>query len=153
MAIDEIDVIRAYPRNRFRFGVWLGVGSDANKIIMRNRVFGSSRSLLQSICVKNDARTVTNPATPPTARIAHAASVRCRPRWLRESRPELRSDSQAAHPTRRHWSRPRPATRSEEHTSELQSHHDLVCRLLLEKKKKKKKSYIIKYLYIINILI
>src|SRR5947207_8910761 len=30
------------------------------------------------------------------------------------------------------------ATRSEEHTSELQSHSDLVCRLLLEKKKKKK---------------
>src|SRR5437773_2927618 len=29
------------------------------------------------------------------------------------------------------------STRSEEHTSELQSHHDLVCRLLLEKKKKK----------------
>src|SRR5437773_2837393 len=28
--------------------------------------------------------------------------------------------------------------RSEEHTSELQSHHDLVCRLLLEKKKKKR---------------
>src|SRR5438034_3983261 len=28
-------------------------------------------------------------------------------------------------------------TRSEEHTSELQSHSDLVCRLLLEKKKKK----------------
>src|SRR5438034_11788240 len=30
------------------------------------------------------------------------------------------------------------AFRSEEHTSELQSHSDLVCRLLLEKKKKKK---------------
>src|SRR5438132_10236062 len=29
--------------------------------------------------------------------------------------------------------------RSEEHTSELQSHSDLVCRLLLEKKKKKRK--------------
>src|SRR5438034_3725981 len=28
-------------------------------------------------------------------------------------------------------------SRSEEHTSELQSHSDLVCRLLLEKKKKK----------------
>src|SRR5260221_8830123 len=28
------------------------------------------------------------------------------------------------------------AERSEEHTSELQSHSDLVCRLLLEKKKK-----------------
>src|SRR5690349_21913194 len=36
--------------------------------------------------------------------------------------------------------RPRPPwTRSEEHTSELQSRRDLVCRLLLEKKKKKKK--------------
>src|SRR5260221_5695057 len=30
----------------------------------------------------------------------------------------------------------RCAARSEEHTSELQSHSDLVCRLLLEKKKK-----------------
>src|SRR5207248_8893490 len=29
--------------------------------------------------------------------------------------------------------------RSEEHTSELQSPYDLVCRLLLEKKKKKKR--------------
>src|SRR5471032_1131704 len=32
----------------------------------------------------------------------------------------------------------RKRLRSEEHTSELQSHHDLVCRLLLEKKKKQK---------------
>src|SRR6266496_5160060 len=31
------------------------------------------------------------------------------------------------------------ATRSEEHTSELQSRRDLVCRLLLEKKKKQYK--------------
>src|SRR5690349_23766105 len=31
------------------------------------------------------------------------------------------------------------SSRSEEHTSELQSRRDLVCRLLLEKKKKKKK--------------
>src|SRR5437667_5671767 len=30
--------------------------------------------------------------------------------------------------------------RSEEHTSELQSHHDLVCRLLLEKKKNNTRS-------------
>src|SRR5260221_3545002 len=37
----------------------------------------------------------------------------------------------------RYCSRPRPwlsKTRSEEHTSELQSHSDLVCRLLLVKK-------------------
>src|SRR5260370_12675656 len=34
-----------------------------------------------------------------------------------------------------------PDSRSEEHTSELQSHLNLVCRLLLEKKKKHKESY------------
>src|SRR5437868_12485789 len=43
---------------------------------------------------------------------------------------------------------PRPS-RSEEHTSELQSRFDLVCRLLLEKKKKKKIICTnIKYIYI-----
>src|SRR5471032_1737483 len=47
---------------------------------------------------------------------------------------------------RRHRAGSTPRTgagrgRSEEHTSELQSHHDLVCRLLLEKKKKKKKKH------------
>src|SRR5690625_5866690 len=35
--------------------------------------------------------------------------------------------------------RPTTATRSEEHTSELQSRGHLVCRLLLEKKKQKNK--------------
>src|SRR5438034_9428729 len=35
------------------------------------------------------------------------------------------------------------ASRSEEHTSELQSHSDLVCRLLLEKKKE----FIVRYDY------
>src|SRR5437773_4209358 len=34
----------------------------------------------------------------------------------------------------------RNSCRSEEHTSELQSHHDLVCRLLLEKKKNNNRS-------------
>ena len=32
--------------------------------------------------------------------------------------------------------------RSEEHTSELQSRRNLVCRLLVEKKKKKKNTYV-----------
>src|SRR5438034_8123093 len=36
--------------------------------------------------------------------------------------------------------------RSEEHTSELQSHSDLVCRLLLEKKKKQRTNHHIKTL-------
>src|SRR5471032_3686523 len=37
--------------------------------------------------------------------------------------------------------RPRPSYRSEEHTSELQSHHDLECSLLLEKKKKEQSTH------------
>src|SRR5438034_4338312 len=43
--------------------------------------------------------------------------------------PAAKTVGQAAEPAR--------MLRSEEHTSELQSHSDLVCRLLLEKKKKK----------------
>src|SRR5438034_6442182 len=39
-----------------------------------------------------------------------------------------------ARPLRRKRSATRLTRRSEEHTSELQSHSDLVCRLLLEKK-------------------
>src|SRR5438034_7914462 len=49
---------------------------------------------------------------------------RCRP-----ASPELAGPSQASPPP--------GLQRSEEHTSELQSHSDLVCRLLLEKKKNK----------------
>src|SRR5687768_9442265 len=43
--------------------------------------------------------------------------------------------------SRNHWSSRLPSfSRSEEHTSELQSRLHLVCRLLLEKKKQKKKN-------------
>src|SRR5688572_31617239 len=53
----------------------------------------------------------------------------------------VRSDAGRSHRPRRHrpqtarWQR-RERGRSEEHTSELQSQSNLVCRLLLEKKKK-----------------
>src|SRR5437588_12877793 len=48
----------------------------------------------------------------------------------------FRSRSSPADDGPRPWRRTgRAALRSEEHTSELQSHSDLVCRLLLEKKK------------------
>src|SRR5207249_5286273 len=66
----------------------------------------------------------------PQARVAPlACSTALRRAWLRA-------------PVQRHaGERARVATRaggrSEEHTSELQSRFDLVCRLLLEKKKKK----------------
>src|SRR5215204_7495921 len=41
------------------------------------------------------------------------------------------------HPGRSRMAGALAVSRSEEHTSELQSHSDLVCRLLLEKKKQK----------------
>src|SRR5688572_31604842 len=50
-----------------------------------------------------------------------------------------RSRAASPPPPRPRWACPRPP-RSEEHTSELQSQSNLVCRLLLEKKKKKKKN-------------
>src|SRR5690242_21402359 len=57
---------------------------------------------------------------------------------FRSPAPRLRGRRGAA---RRSRGRTEPAGRSEEHTSELQSHVNLVCRLLLEKKKKKRKPY------------
>src|SRR5688572_31414418 len=55
-----------------------------------------------------------------------------------------RPRSRTASPPSSCWTRccARSRTRSEEHTSELQSQSNLVCRLLLEKKKKKKKKKI-----------
>src|SRR5947207_10907263 len=46
------------------------------------------------------------------------------------------------HVAHEHQRRVEVEARSEEHTSELQSHSDLVCRLLLEKKKVSTKSTI-----------
>src|SRR2546426_9582873 len=51
---------------------------------------------------------------------------------LRDSAAAASARSRAARPPRSHRRR---AARSEEHTSELQSPCNLVCRLLLEKKK------------------
>src|SRR5260221_12669188 len=57
-----------------------------------------------------------------------------RPRIRGGGRHETRvEDRGSAPPAAAH----RRTGRSEEHTSELQSHSDLVCRLLLEKKKKR----------------
>src|SRR2546427_5900018 len=53
-------------------------------------------------------------------------------------RTELRDDPKVVleEPSPLRRGRPRVENRSEEHTSELQSQSNLVCRLLLEKKKK-----------------
>src|SRR5436309_11433894 len=63
-------------------------------------------------------------------------SARCRSRGSRIRSASTRSKAVA--PSAPDSTRKGPL-RSEEHTSELQSRENLVCRLLLEKKKKKKK--------------
>ena len=54
--------------------------------------------------------------------------------------PQRRPKRAPAHKVQAYLGNLEIISRSEEHTSELQSHSDLVCRLLLEKKKKKKKN-------------
>src|SRR5690242_21024184 len=62
--------------------------------------------------------------------VARTNDVRsARPERLNSDRYSPRSSLAAQEPAR--------SLRSEEHTSELQAHVNLVCRLLLEKKKKK----------------
>src|SRR6266496_6420131 len=58
---------------------------------------------------------------------------------IRSAIPRRSPTSLAASATWRCSARRGCPDRSEEHTSELQSRRDLVCRLLLEKKKKKKR--------------
>src|SRR5438094_1235753 len=70
-----------------------------------------------------------------TLSLHDALPISERPRRRDRGRPSVRHDRRAHH----HHAAERPAvprqdTRSEEHTSELQSPYDLVCRLLLEKK-------------------
>src|SRR5207248_10021368 len=74
----------------------------------------------------------------PTRRSSDLARVsRTRHAARRSSSPI--DANQPARPSRatRSRARARAAVRSEEHTSELQSPYDIVCRLLLEKKKLK----------------
>src|SRR5438034_5717985 len=58
---------------------------------------------------------------------------------LRDNQQRLESIRRERSDVEQELERLRTQVRSEEHTSELQSHSDLVCRLLLEKKKKQSK--------------
>src|SRR5438046_7955826 len=70
---------------------------------------------------------------PRSTLFPYTTLIRSRTSWRR--RPATSSGWPASDGTR---PSPRSPARSEEHTSELQSLTNLVCRLLLEKKKKKK---------------
>src|SRR5207237_5569041 len=90
----------------------------------------------------------------PYTTLFRSSRQRRRLRWLRSAWSGQRRRRRKArdraeldhgnHPRRRRTRHPGPLCdrrprRSEEHTSELQSHLNLVCRLLLEKKNKRKK--------------
>src|SRR5690349_23040216 len=74
---------------------------------------------------------------------AHAAEDTVntiRPIVKRRRRPKRSASEPAVRTTEASASVYASTTRSEEHTSELQSRRDLVCRLLLEKKKENKRA-------------
>src|SRR2546430_4031885 len=71
---------------------------------------------------------------PRSTLFPYTTLFRSRRAWI-----TWRYRSRATPPT---WSR---RARSEEHTSELQSQSNLVCRLLLEKKKEDKRHAILRY--------
>src|SRR5690606_41957055 len=76
-------------------------------------------------------------STPSTADAAPRRRLQSRPDVARDeyATTPWRSASEAARAVARSSSSPAASARSEEHTSELQSRENLVCRLLLEKKK------------------
>src|SRR5256885_11323789 len=88
---------------------------------------------------------IRRPPKPPlfpytTLSRSRPASPRRTPRGRRSHPPPLPSHGHrgvGSRESRLSPGRARPLARSEEHTSELQSPCNLVCRLLLEKKKKK----------------
>src|SRR3712207_6858766 len=86
----------------------------------------SSRNSCSSSSPSGRSRRTT--AAAPAASSSARAACRISRRALRQSRPR----------SRWRWS-PSVSSRSEEHTSELQSRQYLVCRLLLEKNNIKKK--------------
>src|SRR2546430_7118630 len=82
-------------------------------------------------------RSPSLPASPAADRRCTSSRQRCAAPWhvsARCSPPPGRCDIGASPPRCR-------LSRSEEHTSELQSQSNLVCRLLLEKKKKEENQY------------
>src|SRR5688572_31556135 len=85
----------------------------------------------------NDALPISRRASAATGTATPQRINRSSTGCNRAATATLRQELYFVHGTIR-----RPRSRSEEHTSELQSQSNLVCRLLLEKKKKKKKNII-----------
>src|SRR5438034_3542054 len=102
----------------------------------------ASRSAANSPLRCSSHRSAASPSSPDDRQLARARL------FLRRKRRTPTGPSSAPSPQQIALNDPleasraaTAASRSEEHTSELQSHSDLVCRLLLEKKKTKTTMY------------
>src|SRR5215211_9210332 len=94
--------------------------------MVRGKVFGEGL-IVYCFCL-NDSPTTEIYTLSLHDALPISSYVRGRTIPIRRSRPALATAAWGAR-----------MKRSEEYTSELQSHSDLVCRLLLEKKKEKEK--------------
>src|SRR2546426_488502 len=104
---------------------WLSSTSASVKSLWLNSKCGSTRSITPTVSIGSGSE----PAGRMRSVAARTADCRCAKVGLRAS-ASATSDCRIESPAT-------GAERSEEHTSELQSPCNLVCRLLLEKKKRK----------------
>src|SRR5260221_3065505 len=89
--------------------------------------------VMMTLAPARSANCNANIDTPPVPSRRTDSPGDTRPKSTSERQAVTPAQGSAAAPTHDRCS---GTARSEEHTSELQSHSDLVCRLLLEKKKK-----------------
>src|SRR2546427_2081318 len=94
----------------------------SRSLVHRNSVPFASHSISSTTSTQAESRSVRTVRVAP---VAASASITRSVFWSRLMRWRISSFG------------PAHSMRSEEHTSELQSQSNLVCRLLLEKKKKK----------------
>src|SRR5256886_14585175 len=116
-------------RSRVRAAVQLA-GAFARIPAPQFRKATANSAAISNLCIRYNEALLTEARVTAACNLSHSVEARfCR--WLLQSRDHAESDTVPL--TQEFLSQ----MRSEEHTSELQSQSNLVCRLLLEKKKKK----------------
>src|SRR5690349_23856870 len=122
------------PRYGNRHGMVAGATGTGKSVSLMVLAEGFSRLGVSCVLadVKGDLAGLALPASEPGDKIKARLSKLRLTDWQPQANPVIFWDlyGKRGHPLRTTMSE-----RSEEHTSELQSRRDLVCRLLLEKKK------------------
>src|SRR5438132_10457642 len=115
---------------------WLAALASTGALLLRGRTSGATALLLVGVAAVGALHGIEAPLPPghvarlDLPRTAHVdGRLVAEPVWWAPDRVRLLIEAVDA------LDLDEETDRSEEHTSELQSHSDLVCRLLLEKKK------------------